>query len=105
MSIGIDLVCITDFKQHLKKEGIIEKVFTKTELTIMPNLQESAGFFAAKEAFMKALGEKIDWLDVWLEILPSGKPVILSPYIPKNQKAEVSISHDGDYAIAVVTIA
>jgi phosphopantetheine--protein transferase-like protein len=104
MAIGIDLVYIKDFKQRLEKEGIIEKVFLKSELAIMSNLQKSAGIFAAKEAFMKAFGKKIDWLDVWIELLPSGKPTIHCNYLNKNQKAELSISHDGDYATAIVII-
>lgn len=104
MTIGIDLVYIKDFKQRLEQKEIVEKVFLKSELEIMPKLEDSAGIFAAKEAFMKALGKKIDWLDVWLEILPSGKPAIYSNHLSDGQKAEVSISHDGDYATAVVII-
>jgi phosphopantetheine--protein transferase-like protein len=104
MTIGIDLVYIKDFKQRLEKKEIIEKIFSKSELAIMPNLQESAGIFAAKEAFMKAFGKKVGWLDIWIELLPSGKPTIHCNYLDKNQKAELSISHDGDYATAVVII-
>lgn len=104
MTIGIDLVYIKDFKQRLEGKEILEKIFLKSELAIMTNLQKSAGFFAAKEAFMKAFGKKIDWLDVWIELLSSGKPTIHCSQLDNNQKAEVSISHDGDYATAVVTI-
>lgn len=104
MSIGIDLVYIKSFKQRLESKEIVEKIFSKSELEIIPNLQKSAGIFAAKEAFMKAFGKKIDWLDVWIEFLPSGKPIIHCIQLGKDQKAEVSISHDGDYATAVVII-
>ena len=53
---------------------------------------------------MKALSKKIGWTDVWLEISSSGRPTIHSTYLGDNKKAEVSISHDGDYATAVVII-
>jgi len=104
MTIGIDLINIKDFSRRLEKKEIVEKIFVKSELEIMSNLQESAGIFAAKEAFIKALGKKIDWLEIWVELLPSGKPVIHSPHLKNNQQAEISISHDGDYATAVAII-
>jgi len=104
MTIGTDLVYVKDFQHRLEKTEIIEKIFLKSEREIMPNLMESAGIFAAKEAFMKALGKKIDWLDVWVDVSASGKPFIHSSHLDSKQIAEVSISHDGDYATAVVII-
>ena len=104
MTIGIDLVYIKDFKQRLERKEILEKIFLKSELAIMPNLQKSAGIFAAKEAFMKAFGKKIDWLDVWIELLPSGKPTIHCNHLNNGQKTELSISHAGDYTTAIVII-
>ena len=102
--IGIDLVHIQEFQRRLDKNGGAEKVFTGSELAQNPKLESLAGIFAAKEAFMKAIGEKIDWCDVWVEKKESGRPMLASPLLAPGERAQVSISHDVDYAIAVVFI-
>ena len=103
-SIGIDLVYIPEFQQRLEQSGGIAAIFTSFELSQNQKLENLAGIFAAKEAFMKALGKKIDWRDVWIEKSESGKPILISSALSLNQTASVSISHDGEYAIAVVSI-
>ena len=102
--LGIDLTQISEFQTKFSKPGVLEKVFTDQELRENTRTESLAGIFAAKEAFFKALGEKKDWLDVWIEKLPSGQPQIKSVYLKPEQKALVSISHSGDYATAIVTI-
>ena len=103
-NIGIDLVNIADFQNRLKQSGGVEMIFTDTELIQNQKVESLAGIFAAKEAFMKAVARKIDWHEAWIEKMPSGQPIIASTVLPSNQKASVSISHDGAYAIAVVLI-
>lgn len=101
---GIDLVHIPDFKQRLEQNGGVGKVFTDTELAENTKLESLAGVFAAKEAFMKAIGKKINWHDVWIEKEPSGRPILVSCLLTPAQKGNISISHAGDYAIAVVVL-
>lgn len=102
--IGIDLAYIPELQKRLDGSGGVEKVFIGSELAQNPKLESLAGVFTAKEAFMKAIGKKIDWRDVWVEKQESGEPVLVSPMLTSGEKAHVSISHDGEYAIAVVLI-
>lgn len=102
--IGIDLVYIPEFQKRLERSGGIQKVFTDMELAHNPRLESLAGIFAAKEAFMKAIGKKIDWHDVWIEKEQSGKPLLVSLLLASGQKASVSISHASDYATAIMII-
>lgn len=101
--LGIDLVYLPEFKIKMKNFPL-EKVFLEGELSQNKTLESLAGVFAAKEAFFKALGKKEDWLSVWIEKTKEGKPQLKSLLIKNNQKTEVSISHAGDYAIAIVRI-
>lgn len=103
-SIGIDLVNIAEFQRRLEQSGGVEKVFTGSELAQNPRLESLAGIFAVKEAFMKAIGKKIDWHDVWIEKKGSGQPILASPMLALGERAQVSISHEREYAIAVVLI-
>ena len=103
MSIGIDLVHIPEFENRLNTLGGFEKVFTEYEIATHISLESRAGVFAAKEAYMKAIGKKIDWLSIWLEKKESGKPFLQSD-TELTTKPNVSISHSGDYAIAIVQL-
>lgn len=101
--IGIDLVYLPEFEKKLKNISL-EKIFLETELSQNKSLESLAGVFGAKEAFFKAIGKKEDWLSVWIEKTKEGKPQLYSTLIKNNKKAEVSISHAGDYTIAAVMI-
>ena len=101
--VGIDLVYLPEFEKKLKDLDL-GKVFSSIELSQNKTKESLAGIFAAKEAFFKAIGRKEDWLSVWIEKTKAGKPELKSTLINSNQKIEVSVSHAGDYAIAVVII-
>jgi len=103
-NIGVDLVHVPEFQKRLERGGGVEKVFTDAELAQNPRLESLAGIFAAKEAFMKTIGKKIDWHDVWVEKQDDGQPMLISPLLTSEEKTSVSISHDGDYAIAAVIV-
>ena len=103
MDLGIDLVQISEFRRRMGK-GSLDKVFLPVELSQNSRVESLCGVFAAKEAFFKALGRKDDWLDVCVEKKSDGKPYIFSPLLPISQKAHLSISHTGDYAVAIVLI-
>lgn len=101
--IGIDIVYLPEFEKKLKNFSL-EKVFLPHELSQNKSQENLAGIFAAKEAFFKAIGKKEDWLSVWVEKTKEGKPEIKSILIKNSQKTEGSISHAGEYAIAIVMI-
>ncbi|MBI4089727.1 MAG: 4'-phosphopantetheinyl transferase superfamily protein [Candidatus Levybacteria bacterium] len=101
--LGIDLVYLPEFETKMKNFPLA-RIFLSDELSQNKTLESLAGVFAAKEAFFKAIGKKEGWLDVWIEKNKDGKPQLYSTLIKNNEKVEISISHAGDYAVAVVTI-
>jgi holo-[acyl-carrier protein] synthase len=107
IKIGTDIVYMPKFEKSLAKsrDYFKEKVFLKKELTD-PKLQHLAGMFAAKEAVVKALGINTGkWLEIEIAYEPSGKPYLARFPQPKETASlhhELTISHDGDYAIANV---
>jgi holo-[acyl-carrier protein] synthase len=102
MQFGIDLVQINDFKKRLDNDFLPAKIFVADELK-NNNINSLAGIFAAKEAFFKALGRKIDWLEVWVEKSSAGQPIMRTDFL-QNKKISLSISHSSDYAVAIVAI-
>lgn len=100
--VGVDLVYMPRFRTALSK--IIDKAFSPHELK-NPEPGHLAGVFAAKEAVTKALGLKAgSWLNIEVANKKSGKPVVkLAKNLGKGKivSCDLSISHNGDYAIAV----
>lgn len=117
--IGIDITEIKKIAKTVESQAFQQKVFTPAELAacsgIKNRLECLAGKFAAKEAFMKALGAGIQQ-EVWftqIQVLndESGKPVIhVNGEARKRleesqaQQIHVSISHSGGLAVAVVIL-
>lgn len=101
--IGIDSVYLPEFKTKIKNIPLTN-IFLPIELSQNHTLESLAGIFAAKEAFFKAIGRKEDWLSVWIEKAKEGKPQLKTLLINNSQSLDVSISHSGDYAVAIVMI-
>jgi len=115
---GVDIVQISRIQKALEKnrEGFLKRIFTEKEIEYIKkrryNPKTIAGLFAAKEAISKALGTgigEVGWKDMEVGHTDKGKPiVILSEKIQPLLKElsigrmDLSISHDGDYAIAFV---
>jgi len=81
------------------------------EQKLIHNISTFSGFFATKEAAFKALGVKADecaYHDIKISKSASGQPLLkYKKHIRKRfniKKASVSITHDGGFAIAVVSI-
>lgn len=103
MKVGVDIVNIKTFKEKdfVKYETFYRKIFTKEEIKYCLNkaepYQHFAARFAAKEAVIKTISKKINIKDI--EIYHKNS----KPHVKiKDQELEIqlSISHDGDYAIA-----
>ena len=109
--IGIDLVQTERFKDFKDKSDIrLLKMFTQNELDYCfgknPSSKSLAGKFAAKEAVIKLFsnqGMNIGHANE-IEILNDefGRPFVKSTFLEKyKDKIKISISHEGDFALAV----
>lgn len=101
MRIGTDIVKISRIEKSIQNEHFKKGVFTDNEIAYSKNAESFAGMFAAKEAYLKALGTGINCKMNTVEIghLPTGKP-----YLVNVENSDLSISHDGEYAIATVIL-
>ena len=105
--VGIDIVEVGRIGSMLERHGdrFLKKVFTDTEIAYVTGrrraVESLAGRFAAKEAFMKAVGRRLPWRDI--EVAMRGS----APSIRFGGKtyAGVSLSHERAYAVAVVHLA
>jgi holo-[acyl-carrier protein] synthase len=110
IGVGVDLVDLTRFESAVTRTPkLVERLFTESEREA--NLTSLAGKFAAKEAFVKALGgaDGMHWHDVEVAKRPTGAPylVVTGETLEVAQAAgiksfHVSISHDGGKAVSVV---
>ncbi|PCI19713.1 holo-ACP synthase [Candidatus Wolfebacteria bacterium] len=98
---GCDIVDINRFERSMK--GRLDTIFSPHELAGAPTIETLAGLFAAKEAVIKALEMKAgDWQEIEIVKNKSGRPEAkLLEVHSKILSHDISISHDGDYAIAV----
>ncbi|MGP1506158.1 MAG: holo-ACP synthase [Campylobacter sp.] len=112
--IGIDLVKVERISRIRAKFGdaFLRKFLTQNEINLIKSDRSLAGFYAAKEAIAKALGTGIgvdfSFLDAQIYKDEKGAPrATLAPKIVDKfgiQEISLSITHDGDYAIAAVMI-
>ena len=117
--IGVDLVKIERIAKAAARwqERFLQRVFTSRELDYCYRHRSPypylAARFAAKEALAKALGtglgQGIGWQDI--EVLSDGKSPPLLKYkgrvrerLESIRRVHLSISHDGEYAIAQVVL-
>ena len=121
LGIGIDIVKISRMENVLAKwrDQFTNRVFTQQEIDFcfrkrLPG-QHFATRFAAKEAFLKALGmgmgAGIPWKDI--EVIKNSRE---KPQIALHRKAReishknnvenvlISLSHDGEYGVAQVIL-
>ncbi len=110
ISCGVDIIKI---ERIMKMEKNFHRLFTEKEMEYFHNLknpyESMAGTFAAKEAFAKTFQKGLEFINFQeIEVLHTD---LHAPYFEfhGNTKKEIegnhfalSISHDGDYAIAYV---
>ena len=119
--IGVDIIQIERFEQALARWGdrLRERVFTSQELSICQKKARSGKHlalrFAAKEAFLKALGigmfQGIAWQEIEITNDPLGRPRIgvrgEAEKICQEKGIKeifVSISHEAKYGVAHVLL-
>ncbi len=103
MHIGVDIVQISRIK---KDKRLAEFILSSNEYALYlkhPNkIEFLAGRYASKEAFLKLKEKGIGEIP-FKEIEVLYKENSMIPFIKYEDKEyDVSIAHDGDYAIAVV---
>jgi len=112
--IGVDLIKLDRIKSSIERFGdkFLQRFLSPAEIVLIKNPKTAAGFWAAKEACSKALGcgigKECSFHDITISKAPKGAPrITLSQHLLDKYKIKdisVSITHDGDYAIAVVAI-
>ena len=119
--IGLDLVQVERLQRILDRWGerFEKRVFTTEELVVCGQRRNRAAClalrFAAKEAFVKALGTGIrgamGWLDIEVRNAASGQPrIALSPRAASFCRElnicswHLSLTDDGAYGAAVVVL-
>lgn len=121
VGIGIDIVKVSRIREkvgELFDTVFARKGYTPEELEYARRrgascYQSLAGFFAAREAFFKATQVRLGWHEIAVDHEQNGKPFFRFTdrgYIkmierhkdPTYFKFHLSITHEKDYAIAVV---
>lgn len=118
---GIDIVNIERIERLMARWGdlFLSRVFTEKEIVWCQQRTQPAECFAirfaAKEAFLKAIGwgvrNGIQWIDIEVENDHMGRPLFSFHRKAKEvfdtyriQKALLTLSHDRPYAVAHVLL-
>ena len=119
---GVDIVNNLRIKNSIKNKDFINRVFTLNEINNSKKLTNKINYFAkrfaAKEAFVKALGEgfrnNINFNDIEITNDNKGKPIInisnnVKKFLKKKFKSNkyqifLSLSDEKKYSIAYVII-
>ncbi|OHB32730.1 MAG: holo-[acyl-carrier-protein] synthase [Desulfuromonadaceae bacterium GWB2_53_15] len=119
--IGTDIVLFERFQRFIDEgnTSLLQRLFTERERTLCTSRKNSAACyaarFAAKEAFLKALGlglrDGLSWQDMEVINDDLGKPRLhlsgkaLEVFSAKQLSSIfLSLSHDGGYAVAMVVL-
>ena len=119
---GVDIIKNSRINNSLKIKGFLNRIFTEKEIQQGKKLKNKINFyakrFAAKEAFVKAIGtgfrSEINFIDIEIKNYKNGKPYIslskkLNNFLKKKFKIQrykvfLSLSDEKDYSIAFVVI-
>ena len=119
---GVDIIKNSRINNSLKIKGFLNRIFTEKEIQQGKKLKNKINFyakrFAAKEAFVKAIGtgfrSEINFIDIEIKNYKNGKPYIslskkLKNFLQKKFKIQkykvfLSLSDEKDYSIAFVVI-
>lgn len=117
--VGIDTVEVQRIAKKCERPGFVELAFTANEMAYCDKqakpAEHYAARFAAKEAYMKALGtgwsSEANFKQIEIERTESGAPRIqlhgeAAAYFEneKYQRVELSLSHTAQSAVAIVIL-
>lgn len=113
MSVGVDSIEIARIARCLEREHFVGRVYSAAERRMLAKrgmpAQTAAGYFAAKEAFAKALGTGVRGFalsEVSVEYSPLGQPVLVLSGRAKRlagwRSFALSITHTKTTATAIV---
>ena len=106
--IGVDIVKISRFKDKpfLSNKNFYKKIFSDSEikycLKYKDHAQHFSGKFAVKEALIKSVNEKVSLREINTSHKNSKPIVQVKSSLNKKYNFIISISHENDFAIAVV---
>ena len=107
LGIGIDIIEVSRFrkKQYEENKNFYKKIFVKSEINYCLKFKNSAerfaGKFALKEALIKSIDRKIGFSEIETSHLKS-KPIVRIKKSREKYNFIASLSHENDFAIAVV---
>ncbi len=117
LGIGVDLCKIERMRHFAEREAFLARVFSEEEREYAKERSDPArhfaGSFAAKEALAKAGGWGLASIGMKSVAVRrhEGRPfLVLSPEVSgllKDagiERAHLSLSHDGEYAVAIVVL-
>jgi holo-[acyl-carrier protein] synthase len=119
--IGVDIVATERFQRFIDagNSAIMERLFTQDERSLCGKRKDEASClaarFAAKEAFLKALGtglrDGLSWQDIEVSNNALGKPELTlsgkaAEQIQANgvSRVHLTLSHDSGSAVAMVVL-
>ena len=107
LGVGIDITDITDFiiTPYQKKPGFYQSIFQSSEIDYCLKFQDSSSHFAGKFALKEAVKKSIND-DIYISKIETfhikSKPMIKLLDSKKKYNFRASVSHENDYAIAIV---
>ena len=122
LGIGVDIVSNLRIKKSIKNNSFINRVFSKSEIYQSKKTLNKSNYFskrfAAKEAFMKALGTgfrfNVNFNDISVINNKEGKPelkitnnvkkLLINRHKVKKFNLFISLSDEKNYSIAFVVI-
>ena len=110
IGIGVDIVNINRFrkKKFQKNLNFYKKILSESEIKYCIKFKSPyehfAAKFAIKESVIKSIPDKLSFLDIKTSNSKYGKPIVnLSGNLEGKYSFLVSVSHEREYAIAIVT--
>jgi len=105
--VGIDISNISDFKKipFDTKSGFYKEIFQQSEIDYCLKFKDSSSHFAGKFALKEAVKKSIND-DIYISKIETfhlkSKPMIKLLDSKKKYNFRASVSHENDYAIAIV---